>query len=77
MVGCGVVVANVPRCASLSQNGLACEASDNAGGMMVVDYSTKIKDSDKLGAKPNLVGERISGDLFYSINELPPLANIR
>ena len=66
MVGCGVVVAYAPRCASLSPNSLACEASHNAGAMMVVvDYSIKIKDSDKLGAKPNLVGERISGDLVY------------
>ena len=28
MVGCGVVVAYAPRCASLSPNGLACEASN-------------------------------------------------
>ena len=37
-------------------------ARDNAVAMMVVvvDYSTKIKDSGSLGAKPNLVVARIS-----------------
>ena len=43
MLVCGVVVAYAPRCASLSPNGLACEASSRSQdnlGTLITNYES-------------------------------------